>query len=137
MKRLWIAGVIGALFGACFTEAFHRAADNRSREQFEMTVRCRHFADEFVRKDSSDYNDVMLNEVRFSPARNECVASIDEVSHTPPSDTWRYSVVDVLSGESIFSDLCVDDKQTSLYCGAGRNMQIRTKRDDAFKAAVN
>jgi len=138
MKKLWIAISVGVLLGAGLTEAFHRFMDRRSRERFEMNLRCKQLADDFVKRGTSDYHDVMLNEVRFSSSRNQCVASIDEVSRTPPlSDEWRYIVVDVLSGEILFSDICSEGKSAPLYCGAGRNIDITSKRDTAFRNAVN
>jgi hypothetical protein len=138
MKKVWMAVLIGIVVGAGITEGFHRVADRRSRERFEMNLRCKQLADEFVSKNSTDYTQVMLNEVHFSVTRNICVASFDEASHLPFSGTmWRYRVVDATSGEALFSDMCSDDKQSHIYCGNGRNMEIRRKRDDALKAALN
>jgi hypothetical protein len=138
MKKLWIAAAIGALLGASLTEVFHRVTDKRSRERFEMNLRCKRLADEFVSKASNDYRQVMLNEVHFSAARNACIASVDEASHVPSTATmWRYTVVDVASGETIFDGICNDDKESAMYCGDGRNMEIIRKRNGSFEETVH
>lgn len=130
--------VIGVLVGAGFVESFHHVTDRRGRERFEMTMKCKRLADTLAKEKSNEYRQFEVNEVRFSAARNQCIASIDEASRVPPAATlWRFTVVDVLSGELLFSDMCDEDKRAPISCGAEGTGKLRAKRDQAFRDAVN
>jgi hypothetical protein len=53
------------------------------------------------------------------------------------SDSWDYEVVDVISGDNLYSSNCLSNKTSdALWCGNGRNVQLLGERDKAFDEIV-
>jgi hypothetical protein len=65
--------------------------------------------------------------VDYSPARNSCIAAVDDYGKV----SQGYQVVDLISDQLIHSKSCrIDD------CGNGKNIRLAKERDSAFYQAL-
>jgi hypothetical protein len=132
-----VASVLSAFVGAGIVETAHLVRDRRGRDMFAQRLQCKRLAEQYLEKNSSEYHNVMLERVEFSVPRNSCVASIAEISSTPPADTWTYQVTDVISNENLYMDLCIESSASGLiYCSHDRVGELMRKRDKAFKDSL-
>ena len=116
-----IALIAGIILGAAATEGFniYRQSQDSSRQSHESRVfqerlHCKAVADAYV-KENTDLNDngamgssVTLEKVDYSPARNSCVAELEETTYYRGGALVFESVRDVLSGETLFSTRCAE-----------------------------
>jgi len=80
----------------------------------------------------------MLEKVEFSPARRSCVAAFTRITSGKRGDIWSYETIDILTGEALFSDDCLEnDERSTIFCGNGRDVQLRARRDKALKEALS
>jgi hypothetical protein len=148
MKRFWQFALVAAIAlgaGAALDEGLHAvrnrktpSADLGSNELFQRRLRCKTEADEYARKASEDNSSLMLEKVEFSPARRSCVAEFTRIISGKRGDIWSYETIDILTGETLFSDDCMEnDTRSTIFCGNGRNMQLRKSRDRALNEALS
>lgn len=78
MRGIWKFALI-ALCGVCvgvgLDQSWHAFRAKKGAEIFQQRLRCRRLADEYEKKESSDFNFLSIDQVDFSPARNSCVAT--------------------------------------------------------------
>jgi len=128
-----LAGAAGILIGAASVQGFHAMRDDRRAELFKQRLRCKSLAESYAKKNTSDFETVFIDRNDFSTSRNSCVAS--DSSYT--DSTARFDVVDVVTGEVLFSDSCVrKDATSSSFCGNGRDIKLLEQRDKEFDEAV-
>jgi hypothetical protein len=143
-NKLWLVATVallGLCVGAALDEAIHavlnRKSESRDRENnelFQQRLRCRNEVDAYMRSTSDDGNGPpMLEVVEFSPLRHSCVAEFTRILHGKRAEIWTYETVDILTGESLFSDLCLIGGDPSNSCDNGRDMQLKAERDKALK----
>lgn len=126
--------IIGMLIGAGGSEGFHILLGSRRQNAFQQKLRCKELAESYVRSNSNDMSTVYLERSGFSTHRNSCVAAISKVFI---SDSWDYEVVDVISGDTLYSGNCFRNRTSdSLWCGNGRDVQLSGERDKAFNEVV-
>lgn len=105
-----MALVAGIVLGVAATESLDVYRQSHDGRIFQERLRCKVAADAYVKKNSTDSELVSLSlgKVDYSPARNSCVADVEiTVWARTPSVTEK--IVDVLSGESLFSASCNKD----------------------------
>jgi len=114
-----MALIAGIVLGAAATEGFnvYRQSQDRYRQShdsqiFQERLRCKAAAEAYV-KENTDLNDnsvtgrsVTLEKVDYSPARNSCVAELEEATYFRGGALVFESVRDLLSGENIVSNEC-------------------------------
>jgi hypothetical protein len=114
-----IALIAGIILGALATGGFdfYRQSQDSYRQShesrvFQERVHCEAVADAFV-KENTDLNDngvtgrsVTLEKVDYSPARNSCVAELEETTYFRGGALVFESVRDLLSGEIMVSNEC-------------------------------
>lgn len=108
-----IAGIVlGAAVIVGFN-AYRQSQNSKIFQEFQEQARCKTAADAYVKEkttiteDSTDTGvSVMLEKVAYSPARNSCVAEMEETSFFPHNAIGSYSVEDLLSGETLVSEFC-------------------------------
>jgi hypothetical protein len=142
-KQLWVCAVVGALVGAAAVQTFHTIHDRRNEDRFKEGLRCKALADKYVKDNASDSKGVVVNRVEFSRGRNSCILSVVEHFSTapleqaflehglpkftsPPLDNYTVKVVDLLTGEELFSRMCN---------GSNECAQTLQKQEDVFKDA--
>ncbi|HXJ89128.1 MAG TPA: hypothetical protein VMS18_20085 [Candidatus Binatia bacterium] len=155
MKKLWllvIVALVGISVGAAIDEALH-AARNRKRqakvrdsnELFQHRLRCKAVADDYAKQNSDDSGTLILERVDFSPSRNSCIAAFTRWTTGKLKlqrcncliEIHDYLTVDLLSGETLYSDDCVEnDPESKTFCGNGRDMRLGQERGDALEAAL-
>jgi hypothetical protein len=125
--------VVGILIGAGIIESFHVVRGRLRREFFEQRIRCKNLAEIYAKTNSDDHTSLFVDRTDFSTARNSCVASISKAT----SGFWTYQVVDVITGEPLFTGFCDGkDSQSSSFCGGGRDINLMHKRDSEFDEVV-
>ena len=107
-----MALIAGIVLGATATEGFIVYRQSHDSQIFQERARCKAIADAYV-KENTDLNDnsvtgrsVTLEKVDYSPGRNSCVAELNTTIFAPGAAYERYSVRDLLSGETLFSVMC-------------------------------
>src|ERR1700730_78484 len=147
-NKLWLVATV-ALLGLCVGVALDEAAhmvlnrksearDRDNNELFQQRLRCRNEVDAYMRSTSDDGNGApMLEVVEFSPPRHSCVAEFTRVLSGKGAEIWTYETVDILTGETLFRDLCLmRGGDSSNTCGSGMDMQLKANRDKALNAAL-
>jgi hypothetical protein len=148
MKRFWqllLVALLGISVGAAFDETLHtirnRKAQDASRdgnELFQRRLRCKREADDFARKASESNSSLVPEKVEYSPSRHSCIASFTRITSGKRMELWSFETIDILTGESLFSDDCVEnDPSNKRFCGNGRDMNLRKGRDDALEATLS
>jgi len=133
--KMAIVFVVGILVGAATIERFHAVRDHHRQQFFEQRLRCKSLAEVYAKTNSDDHTSVFVDRTDFSRARNSCVASISISKAT--SRFWTYQVVDVITGELLFTDSCDEkDSQSPSFCGGGRDINLMHKRDSEFDEIV-
>jgi hypothetical protein len=143
MKRFWqfaLVGLIGICVGAALDETLHtvrnrksQAQEQVSKELFQRRLRCKSEADEYAKKQSDDTSSFVLEQVEYSPVRHSCVASFTRITTGKRLELWSYETIDILTGESLFSEECVENVPSDRrFCGNGRDMALRKGREDAL-----
>ncbi len=129
-----LALLVGILIGAGSTEVVHAIRRRHQGPSFESRVRCRDLAEAYSKRESNELTTIFLHRSDFSRARESCVAAISSVD----GPFWNYEVVDVLTGEALFSDQCSEKgtKSDRMWCGNGRNVELRQEADRAFDKVV-
>jgi hypothetical protein len=143
MKRVLLIALFGICAGAALDEAMHvvwnrksQARERGGNELFQQRLRCKSEADDYARKSSESNNTLALERVEYSPVRRSCVASFTRITSGKRLELWSYETIDILTGETLFSDGCVEnDPSDRRFCGNGRDMKLRKGRDDALEAA--
>jgi hypothetical protein len=139
--RNWFAltALIGLGIGVGSDEVLHAFRERKSAEFFQQRIRCRHLADNYANKESSDFNSFLIDKVDFSPVRNSCIASASRVRAIPNNGPeWTYQTVDIVTGEVFFIRSCYGtDEKSPLFCGNGYNMKLMDERDKALEAALH
>lgn len=116
-----IALIAGIFLGAAATEGFniYRHSQDSYRQShdsriFQERLHCKAAAVAYV-KENTDLNDnsvtgrsVTLEKVDYSPARNSCVAELEEATYFRGGALVFESVRDLLSGENIVSNECTN-----------------------------
>ena len=114
-----MALIAGIVLGVSATEGFnvYRQSQDSFRQShdsqiFQERLRCKAAADAYV-KENTDLNDnsvtgrsVTLEKVDYSPARNSCVAALEEATCFRGGALVFESVRDLVSGENIVSNEC-------------------------------
>jgi hypothetical protein len=135
MQKLKIATVfvVGILIGAGAVESFHIVRDRHRQQFFEQRIRCENLADTYAKSNTDAHTSMFVDRTDFSRARNSCVASISKAT----SGFWTYQVVDVITGDLLFTDFCSEkDSQSSSFCGGGKDINLLHKRDSEFDEVV-
>jgi hypothetical protein len=113
----------------------------QGKGNFDQLQECRQIAETYEKKGSVDRRPltvaVAVDRVEFSPARNSCLAALTRGIRGPRSAVLWYEVVNLLSGEVLFSSSCVQtDPESSNFCGNSQDMAIIEKRDKALQQAL-
>jgi hypothetical protein len=117
-----MALIAGIFLGAAATEGFNvyrQSQDSYRQSQnsriFQERAHCKAVADAYV-KENTNLNDnsvtgrsVTLEKVDYSPARNSCVAELEEGTYFRGGALVFESVRDLLSGDTLFSVNCTKD----------------------------
>jgi hypothetical protein len=110
-----MALIAGIVLGAAAREGFNVYRQSHDSRIFQERVHCKAVADAYV-KENTDLNDdsvtgrsVTLEKVDYSPARNSCVAELEETTYFRGGALVHESVRDLLSGETLFSTDCTGD----------------------------
>ena len=117
-----MALMAGIVLGVAAIEGFniYRQTHDTYRQThdsqiFQERLRCKAVADAYV-KENTVLNDnsvtgrsVTLDKVDYSPARNSCVAELEETTYFRGGALVYQSVRDLLSGETLFSVNCAKD----------------------------
>jgi hypothetical protein len=121
----------GLLIGAVAATAYLRLQQSNNQARFEAKITCRQIAQEYEKNRSRDGSAIELQQVDYSPKRNSCIATLDS-----NDDLFQSAnVVDVITGEVIWSDECVEQNTGSAgsdWCGNGRNVKMDQERDKQF-----
>jgi hypothetical protein len=139
MKLHFALIALGLCAGVAFDEAWHTVQPRANAEVFQQRLRCRTLADAYAKKNSDDYSTLELERVDFSPTRQSCVASISRAMNDGRGTirSYDYETVDIMTGETLFSDSCIEnDAKAATFCGNGRDMKLREKRDKALETVV-
>src|SRR5437868_15496676 len=143
MKRLWhfaLVALLGLCAGVALDEAWHAFRDRADAEVFQHRLRCRTLADAYTKNNSDEYTTLDLERIDFSPNRHSCVAAISRAMSDRRGNVWSYGyeTVDIITGETLFSGSCIENNaQASTFCGNGRNMKLREKRDKELETALS
>lgn len=103
-----MALAVGIVFGAAVSQGFDIYRQSHNSQAFQERVRCKTIADDYVKR-NADLTDgptgkiVTLDKVDYSPARNSCVAEVEEITLFKGGSVGFESVRDLLSGETLFS----------------------------------
>ncbi len=129
-----LAFSIGIAVGAGSTEVTHVIRERHQGAPFERRLRCRNLAEAYAKKKSNELTTIFLHRSDFSRSRNSCVAAISSAS----GSLWNYEVVDILTGETLFSDQCFEKGTESdpAWCGNGRDIKLQRETDRAFEKIV-
>jgi hypothetical protein len=105
---------------------------------FERRLRCRAAAEDYARKITAGDTIMTVERVDFSPSRESCIASTEEVRGFGTPHTYQvYRVIDLLSGESLFQDACNNNEPNARdSCGNGRDASIEQERNKGFDSAL-
>jgi hypothetical protein len=133
---------VGALVGAAAVQTVHVISGHNSPELFAQRLRCKALADKYVKGRS---NMPVLSRVEFSHSRGSCIASIfeqvgldvptsEQLGLKPSAEqTYRFNVVDLLTGEDVMSRTCTT---TKISIGSEPECtESLQKRDEAFDKA--
>jgi hypothetical protein len=148
MKRFWqflIVALFGISVGAGLDETLHTvrnrkamAKERNGNELFQQKLRCKSEADAYARKESEGNSALGLERVEYSPARRSCIVEFTRITSGKRLELWSYETIDILTGETLFSDECVEnDPNDRRFCGNGRDMSLRKGRADALEAALS
>ena len=115
-RKITITAIIaGIVLGAAVTEGFNIYRQSHDSQIFQERLRCKAVADAYVKENSTDENRtgrfVILHRVDYSPVRNSCVADLEH-SFGP---LITENVVDLLSGETLFSVNCPKGCKTQVF----------------------
>lgn len=126
--------IFGMVIGAGGSEGFHILRDSHLQNAFQQKLRCKQLAESYVKSNSDGTTTVYLERSGFSTHRNSCVAATSRIFM---SDSWDYEVVDVITGDTLYSGNCFRNKTSdSLWCGNGRDVQLLEERNKAFDEVV-
>jgi hypothetical protein len=109
-----MALIAGIVLGAAATEGFNVYRRSHDSRIFQERVHCKAVADAYVKENTDLNNDsvtgrsVTLEKVDYSPARNSCVAELEETTYFRGGALVFESVRDLLSGENIVSNNCTN-----------------------------
>ncbi|MGA2904074.1 MAG: hypothetical protein ABSD98_09600 [Candidatus Korobacteraceae bacterium] len=126
--RMVLAAGIGLVVGAVLTFVCISLQQRNGKDAFEQKVRCDEIAKQYERDNSSQAGSAEVDEVVFSTARNSCVGKV-----VVTGNFERYAVVDLLSREEGWSEMC--NSQTN-EC-ANRGDELLKERDKHFKEFVS
>lgn len=124
-KKRWgpiLVALVGLCVGTGLDEAL-RLARNRNlktrhqdiSEAFQRRVRCREFANDFVKKSSDDNTALFLERIDFSPARDSCIAAVSRAISGKRGTLWSYETIDILTDETLLSGGCNDDANSRIF----------------------
>jgi hypothetical protein len=141
MRRLWpfaLVALVGLCLGVALDEARHMALNRNNVEVFQQRLRCKSVADDYVKKNSDDNSTLFLERVGFSPSRRSCVAAFTRWTTAKRGEIHDYETIDILSGETLFSDGCIEnDPESTTFCGNGRDMQLWKERENVLETALS
>jgi len=144
MKNLWLFSVVCACIGGWPGEVCHAQQDRELRTTgnddtglFQRRLRCKDEADAYAKTSTKGNSELVPERVEFSLARQSCVAAFTRITNGKQSGVWSYETIDILTGESLYSGECVmNDPKNRKFCGNGRDMELRNRRDDALQAVA-
>ena len=155
MKRMWpfvLVGLVCLVVGAGLNETRHsllkrksEVKDRDTHELFQHRLRCKSVADDYIKADSDDSSTLFPDRVDYSSSRHSCIATFiryttgkRKVQHCNCFiETHDYETVDLLSGETLFSDFCEEnDSESRWFCGNGRDMKLNEERGKALESAL-
>ena len=140
-RRLWLCAVVGAIFGGAAVQSVHLIRERRGDELFKQRIRCKAFADKYLKENVTELKSIYVMRIEFSRSRSSCIVETMEHFSTKPlqegltqrglgdpgsleSDTLK--IVDLLTGEDIFDRICT---------GKGECGQMMRKQEEEFDRA--
>ncbi len=105
-RSLWFAIMFfsGAVCGVISVRVLNRSHDEQAL--FSRKLRCQAIARDFIQKRSDQVFSAFLDRVDYSAARRSCIAEETDTISEPGSTLWAFNLMDVVTGEQLFSAAC-------------------------------